>query len=292
MLGTMPAPPRTRTGLAALFALASARCTLLISSDGLVGSETPLDTDGGNGTDGARADAPSGDAGSNDAPSNQDATDAPAQRWCAQQTPAPRFCDDFDDQGPFALWPDQLLEPGTAITRDGQNARSAPSSALVTVPGGAVQHARLKRVLGVATKLTYSFDLAVDKWGGYAEIAYVTVAGTSVHHAYYVRVSDANSALGVTAEAYPPDGGVPQHNLTLTTPPAPGQWKRISLEIDLGSSPRKMTARVDGAVVGSSDLEAELYQPGEATVSVGIGFSPSSASAWAIRFDNATAVWQ
>ena len=100
------------SAVAIALGIAATRCSLTTSLDGLAGTALPLDA----GADAADARAPDADA----ADAGKD-----GGRFCASLTPSPTFCDDFDDEGPFALWAETHANAGSSATRDRGAFRSA-----------------------------------------------------------------------------------------------------------------------------------------------------------------------
>lgn len=262
---------------AAALATATLACSLLNSAEGLTGGAPPQDA-------GASAEAAPGAGAARDgAPA--DGGDASLGRWCDQQVPRPLLCDDFDDEGPLTTrWTSVNSDPTTSIARDDGDWRSPPSSLLtISRPDNASTHVYAKKTLGPKSRISYAFDVKIDTFGSYAEIAYIRVAGPNVGHAYYVRVGSGRTA-GLTAEAYLSDGGVPQHNTDLGVDLS--SWTRLVIDVDLSSTPHTMKATVNGKATVTEPLEAGNYEAGDTAVEAGMGYVTAGSPDWKIRWDN------
>lgn len=116
--------------------------------------------------------------------------------------------------------------------------------------------------------------------------------GTAVRvHSFYLRLNGgATPGAAFTAEAYLPDGGIPQNNVSLAGNPFTS-WTRVAVDYDLGTAPH-VSVSLDGVPAGDVALDPTRFKPDVATVEVGVGYSghPSS-SAWQLRYDNVTVDW-
>lgn len=238
--------------------------------------------------------------GSRDAAVTEAGDGGDAGRWCDSLSPAPSFCDDFDDDGgPFARWTNQFLRAGGTVSRDPGDFRSPPNALLaVSPPTATASAANLHRdVTTTVSTLHVAYDMKIDARdtaAGYAEVNYIDFSTADVPFAFYLRVyDDPNSTSTATIEAYPPDGGVLNHDLPLLGAPRFDTWTRVGVDIDLASATRTMTVTIDGATAAQQTLEPDLYAPGPVSVHVGIGYTGSpSTTDWRIRYDDVTIDWQ
>lgn len=270
------------SALAIAFGIAATRCSLTTSLDGLSGPPSPPET-GADAADAMTADAgDAGDAGKD------------GGRFCASLAPSPMFCDDFDDEGPFAQWTEQRVSAGGTVVRDRGASRSPPNSLLTVAPGSATSGGAALLALTSPTavrRVRFAYDMRVDARDpqtGYAEVSYLNFGSPDRLYAFYVRLfADPARTTTFTAEAYLPDGGVPQHNVELAGDPKFTDWMRVVVDLDLRNAPH-VAVTVDGALAGETALEPSLYPPSVATVGPGIGYAASPSGGWKLRYDNVT----
>ena len=62
--------------------------------------------------------------------------------------------------------------------------------------------------------------------------------------------------------------------------------------IDFKSAVRTATVSIDGNVVGTQTLDANLFAPDSFELSIGTGYAPGDGQEWRILFDNFTADWE
>jgi hypothetical protein len=264
----------------ALTATLLGACALFPSLDGL--------------SDGGKQDAAQSDGPTPDAP--VEGGNADAGRWCDSLSPAPMFCDDFDDQGPLTRWTDFFVRAGATIGRDGTDFRSSPNSLLAVsppanTPSGANVHLDTS---ATKSKVHVAYDMRIDardKSVGYAEINYIDI-DAPIPLDFYMRVfDDPNSTSTITSEANV-DGGVLAHDVPLSGAPRFDTWTRVTVDIDVGAA-HSMTVTIDGQTAAVQPLESNLYAPGPMIVKLGVGYTGSpTTSDWRIRYDNATIDWQ
>ena len=255
-------------------------CSLFPSLDGLSGDQK--DAAQPDAADAAKADAPveGGDAG----------------RWCDSLSPAPMFCDDFDDQGPLTRWTDSYVRAGATIARDGTAFQSAPNALFAISPpangpSSAYVHLDTSSAKG---KVHVAYDMRIDARDtsiGYAEINYIVI-GAAIPLDFYMRVfNDPNSISTITSEANV-DGGVLAHDVALAGAPRFDVWTHVTVDIDVATA-HAMTVTIDGQTAAVQPLESNLYAPGPMSVRVGIGYTGSpTTSDWRVRYDDTTIDWQ
>ena len=219
-----------------------------------------------------------------------------AGRWCDSLSPAPMFCDDFDDQGPLTRWTDSFVRAGATIGRDGTDFQSSPNALLAlsppaNSPSGAYVYLD---TASTKSKVHIAYDMRIDARDtsvGYAEINYVIIAAP-IPIDFYMRVFDDPSSITTMTSEANVDGGVLAHDVPLAGAPRFDAWTRVTVDIDLATA-HAMTVTIDGQTAGTQSLESNLYAPGPMTVRVGIGYTGSpTTSDWRIRYDNATIDWQ
>jgi hypothetical protein len=142
-----------------------------------------------------------------------------------------------------------------------------------------------------------AYDMRIDardQQTKYAEINYIAFDSAVLHFRVYMRVGgSASDPTTITSEVYLADGGVPSHDVALSGTPSFDTWKRVAVEVDVGSTPHTMSATLDGKVVATQTLEPDLYTPGPVSVRPGIGYTGyPTTSDWRVRYDNVTIDWQ
>lgn len=276
---------RTSILLALVLAPVGAACVLGIDPLPGAGSTAPPTIDAAPDASPAFESGPGSPA---DAGAADVRVEAEAGRFCETLLPGPKVCEDFDGPSISSDWKRQV-DPGTSATVDDGGARSGAQSFLVTTDNSAKQTARLSFAIPAAVrKLHVTQDLRVDLRGGYAETAYVFVGPA----AFLLRLPAAGGVPQFTAEAFPPSGEVPQHNVDIDAATTFEPWTHLDVQLDFGASPPAMTVRVDGAVVVAQDLEPDLYASAPAEVQVGIGYVDGDGKPWRVRFDNVTIDWE
>lgn len=261
------------------------QCALMPSLDGFSGSqgvpEASLPDASEAGGDAGRSDA--GDGG----------------RWCASLSPAPFFCDDFDDQGPLSRWTGQNVGSGSSVARDGTAFQSAPNALLTLTPASVGPTSSYVYLSTTATKqkVHVAYDMRIDARDpktGYAEVNYIDFDTPGLKFAIYMRVYDSVTSLStLTSEVYLPDGGIPAHDVALAGNPRFDGWRRVTVDVDLASTPHTLSATIDGKLAAQQTLESGLYGPGPVTVRPGIGYSGyPTTSEWRVRYDNVTIDWE
>ncbi|HSO31338.1 MAG TPA: hypothetical protein VLT33_02445 [Labilithrix sp.] len=268
--------------------VAATRCSLTTSLDGYAGD--PLPAEAGPTTDATTPDG--GDGGTVDA-SRDSAADAAT--FCKSLGASAMFCDDFDDEGPFARWTETILRAGGTVARDRAASRSAPSSLLTVAPGSTDHGSALLRFASpaVVRRFRVAYDVRIDARDtetAYAEVGYVRF---DPYATFYFRVyGDPTKPATFAAEAYLPDGGIPAHNLDLAGAPTLVDWTHVDVDVDLRAAPH-VTVTVDGVLAGDTALEASLYKPAVAVATAGIGYTGApSSGAWKLRYDNVTIDWE
>jgi hypothetical protein len=228
------------------------------------------------------------DASSDVAP-GKDASDT--RRWCERLSPAAKFCDDFDDTVSPTAWDKTLVDPGTTLTRDTIDARSSPRALFITTSGSAKQECLLQKNLPVALlkKVHIAFDMKVDQFGNYSELAYIHVFAAQADSALLVRVRNPEASVVLTSQSFATSPAT-THDVDVVPSSTFATWKRVDLDFDLDAHSARM--QLEGVQVASIALEPTLYVSGTATVGVGYEYVPSDDKRWATRFDNVTIDWE
>jgi len=239
--------------------------------------------------EGARPDA----AATGDAASGADAFDAGAS-FCASLSPAPTFCDDFDEDASLASdWTYFSINPADA------GSVVVDTAAYVSPP------ASLAAQVGPGTSNTAGLVAQVTK-------QFLTPATASAHLEYRLRIDSIDSVenelfsqlgfkgggatpylldvyLGPGAfleEEIPGDAGVTFKEYPLAQQPLVGVWSLVALDVDFVGATVKLT--VDKTVAFQGPLD-QGYTSGPPVLSIGVGYyagSPRTVSGGAAHFDN------
>jgi hypothetical protein len=227
------------------------------------------------------------------------AKDAAPSSYCASLSPAPLFCDDFDEVGDLAVPPwDQVTGANGTATIVSSVDVSAPSSLLVQVnpnaSASAVDVAGYKSFTakqGATGVCTFAFDFRVDiadmSSGSDAVLAAIQLWNGSALWDLELELSyaSATSNLAVSFTENAPYVSHPvSQNLSL------GEWTRVSMTIALpagsgGATPA--TLSFNGAQVASATVHVTTNNP-IPEILVGATVASSSSSGWLAHYDNVT----
>ncbi len=244
-------------------------------------------SDGGQGVD---ACATCGDA---DADVAADGSDGAA--FCATLTPAPAFCEDFDEGSYAAQFTNSTLSADGVLGSDGLAFTSPPNSLFskVGTKTSTGEWAYLTHVFtGTATQVSYAFDLRLDAWGGGESgvLAAITIDKDAPNeHRLELYVRGGIAAL----EEYftTPDGGAPVTNdHTLAWVPKLGAWTHVVFSVD--SAAKTCAATIDGKADVTASAMDPSWTPGTPSFEVGFSYIASNTSAWTARFDNVVVDWK
>jgi hypothetical protein len=231
------------------------------------------------------ADATPRDTGANDGP--------PGSGFCANVTPRPSFCADFDEGKPLeADWTQLVVEPG-GTAQLGTVAKSPPyafNAVTSAIVDGQYLHVLLIEALSpTVTTASLAFDVRFTK--GYAigpntHITFARVRFPPVGAgALYVVEVGIYGGQGQLVETTVPSGGQPQYVMHACPFPAAALWVRAGIDVKLSPSPRARVAydgatQIDTAITPASPSG---MVSGEVGLDVGGSLEPVNAS-----FDNVT----
>jgi len=264
------------------------QCALMPSLDGLSGGENAPDSSPGDATPVDAGSDGGGDGGGSD-----------GGRWCASLSPAPMFCDDFDDQGPLSRWTGEDTRAGATVGRDGTALVSAPNSLLARSPAAVTPSSAYVFLDTTATKskVRVAYDMRIDARDqniAYAEINYIAIDSPVLHFRVYMRIGGKpTDNTTITSEVYLADGGIPSHDVVLSGAPRFDTWTRVGVTVDVASTPHTLSVTLDGKLAATQTLEPNLYAPGPVSVRPGIGYTGyPTTSDWRVRYDNVTIDWE
>lgn len=222
---------------------------------------------------------PGTDAGGIDA-----APDAPSRGFCVSLSPAPKFCDDFDDGLLSNGWDQLTIVPGSDGAIDGTSVRSKPGAFLVETRAAGdndVAHVHLRKsVVGRPARamLTFSVRMA-DTAPAIGAVAIATLDMATNHlFTLYLRDDDAVRPGPALVEI----AGGARSRLALPRVPAADTWTRVTLDVDLLGGRARVT--YDGALVAEGAI-ASVPGAVDPTARVGVyAFGPLPAQT--ARFDD------
>jgi len=253
--------------------------------------------DGGAGESGGSSGSSSGGASS-----GGDASAA----FCASLSPAPTFCEDFEQASWASHW-DQLIQQNGSVTVDSVLPFSNQPDSLLTqtsaaLSGQATEADALKQLAayqGKAIHLTASFEMNVQEWDSASSgqvIAFeIIFKNSSAQFNQIVLNLGSLGSTGVTAQiaenAQGVDGGGAGYNsYPFGTHPPTKQWTKIDVDLVVasptGSGSNVITVKLDGAPQLSQQALGVPLQGGVPWVHLGIGYVATPSSGWAVRYDN------
>jgi hypothetical protein len=302
---------------------AATACTLLTNLNGLTGGGggSPEASTKEDGSADANGITPQGDGGGSDDATvvGEDAgpPEGSTPPFCASQSPAPTFCDDFDeypdDAAALAAPWDQVTGQGGSVKRAGQIFTSSPYAMLVTADSpvtGNIDLAGYKAFTTLpktgeftAGTFTLAFDLyvaAADTTGNSdAVLSAFEMVGTLDNARWALQLetsyddSDAGGVLDVSfsqnrtladgGNTYDPGPAVTQ-SLPLAT------WTRVTMiatTTDLGTA----TVELDfgGKEVSKTSATIPVVD-GIPEILVGLTYAAPSSQGWTVRYDDVTFV--
>ncbi len=244
--------------------------------------------------DDAGVDAPPPPAGDDGGPPSEgggaDAADAnvdAGSRFCASLSPAPRFCDDFDDVDPMTKkWDQQTYLPGiSALSIDETQFTSAPASLLVTTmarPAGEGSVGSLRKTVNgtpLRAKLVFSMRASATTWtqGAYS----VANIDASNDHFYTLYFRDDDFANGQKASLKETVGSTDTYHPLSKVPP-PNVWTRITVELDAEAG--KATVLYGAETV--LDATIASFTMSDPTFRVGSPYMIGPTDAWNVNDDD------
>jgi hypothetical protein len=265
------------------------------------GGDSSVVDSGGVGPEGSMVTPDSGrapDSGTTTQDSSTGDEPPPPVGFCAGLTPAPLFCDDFDEPGALSAPYDQLLTGGGAASSDGTYYVSSPHSLLTSVTANEaaanVDVAGYKSFTskqGAAGTYTLSFDIRIDAsdttTNSDAVLGAIQLWNGSAAWDLELEVAYGNGSFTAWLTE---NGGsdYAQHAASKTLPS--GAWTRVSIGITLPADSSGMAAATmsfGGTQVASSMVHVETSNPIPELI-VGPTYASPSTGGWAVRYDNVT----
>lgn len=300
---------------------AAMACTLITNLDGLTGGGSPEASTPEDGGSDSSGDVTPNDDGSfpgdaHGAGPDDAGRDTSTPPFCASQSPAPTFCDDFDqdpdDAAALAAPWDQVTGLGGSVTRAGAIFTSSPYAMLVTADSpvtGTIDLAGYKAFTTLPKAGQYTvgtFTLAFDL---YVVAADTTASSDAVLSAFEMvgTTGDERWALQLEASYDSGDAGVldvrfsenrtrvdggnvyssgPDSGAPLVLPV--GAWTRVTMittTTDAGAASVELD--FDGKTV-SMGSAAIPFTGGIPEILVGLTYAAPSAQGWTVRYDDVT----
>gem|GEM_PF-1926549 len=258
-------------------------------------------------SDEAEPPADAADAGAEAAPDGQDAApdaatdggtdaadarpDAPSEAgatFCETLTPAPRFCDDFDDGDVDDDWAVRNVLGGSTLELDPASYASSPTSMHVTTKAlDAAQsgpaHLRTT-VTGAVSRVKLAFGVRIETNPAVTKGALaLATLDVSASHFFTLYLRDAPQDGSEPAAILEEIDGATVRRHALTKLPAMGVWTRVTIDVDLGAGVASVLLGTEKAL----DAAVVSAIPGtEATIRVGAVYLFGPADAFEAGFDD------
>jgi hypothetical protein len=280
------------------------------ATTGESGADSGVATDGPASSEGAASEGGSQDSSAPDArtpvdsgkpPDDSGKVDAPPPLgFCASQSPAPLFCDDFDEGASNPAW-DQVTGTGGTVAVNALESVSAPDSMVSTVDANANEndvdlagYKSLTAEQGVAGTVTLDFEIRID--AGDTSAAADAVLGA-------IQLYDGNALYDLELELMYRSATTYAVSLTENAPYlehatgatiALATWTHVTMSV-------VMPAGAAGATTGTLAVGGSTYSTtvhvtsgGNSIVTpipealVGTTFATPAAGGWSVRYDNVT----
>lgn len=277
------------------------------ASTPVVGSDGAVLGEAGHAGDDDAASPPPDDAGAVDSTvaDTSAPVDAPVgTSFCNGLSPAPLFCDDFDESTSLPKW-DSLGSKNGANVVDALLSKSpaqSVASSSVTVSNGAVDvglYKMFSQLTGSVRLETLSFDMYLDTidsaHSALAVVGALALRNTTngLHELQFVLTMSNGKVLATFPEyTEPGDGGATgfiAHNLNIEIPMK--TWTHIAMELDLaspnGGAGNLERIYIDGNQVASIVLSLTVKDPAPQVV-LGLSYVSPPSDPWTVRYDNVT----
>lgn len=230
---------------------------------------------------------------------------APVLGYCAGLSPAPLFCDDFDEGALAASW-DQVSGTNGHASLDSTYSVSPPNAMLSSVTAKASSSVDVAGYKTFAAKenvsgtYTLAFDVRVDAAdtssasdGVLAAILLYDAQSSSNVWALELEVSYAsgNVSASLTEDGSSSTGSTTdyvQHGASASLPM--GAWTRVSLVLALTASSSSAPASMSfgGTQVASATVDVTTTTDPVPEIIIGPTYASSASNGWLVRYDNVT----
>jgi hypothetical protein len=226
--------------------------------------------------------------------------------YCALLTPAPTFCDDFDETGAQGEWDQIVQATGCSVSVDTTMPFAGSGSLLAQTPtsvmGDVLEADALKQFMsfqGKAIKISASFEMNVETWDPSSSgqiIAFEIIFKNSpmTFNQIVMNLSSLGSG-GVTAQiaenAQGADGGAAGYNsYPFASHPPTGMWTMVEVDLVVASPMSATSNEVSVTVGGVPQLTQQALgvplQGGSPYAHLGIGYVSAPGGAWKVEYDN------
>jgi hypothetical protein len=219
--------------------------------------------------------------------------------YCTSLSPAPLFCDDFDEGALAAPW-DQLADTSGAETLNTAEYVSAPYSMLVSVdPDAAVTaidvagYKSFTAKQGVAGTATATFDIRInaadESSASDAIVGAIQLWNGSAYWDLELEVFYASSTHDFSVSMSEDDGtSYVQHAATAHL--AMDAWTRVTLAVVLpagAGGATTATMAFSGTTVASATVHVSTNDP-IPEILIGTTYATPAAGGWSVAYDNVT----
>lgn len=315
-----PVSTRLRVGLVGTIAIALlGACSMLVDLDGYAGG-SPSDAASPSQDASSDRELADGQANPQDATSSDSGADAPLADsstqdsapplgFCASQSPAPLFCDDFDTKDLTAVW-DWLGTTRGQPARDTTMSVSSPDSLVINIQAltanqnmYAVVAKQFAQFANKPIHGSFAFDLRIDAIDMHNNAdglvaVFATVDSTGSRN-WSLQLDALYSAGQITLQFIEyetsADGGADWYQaVTLPKKIALHEWHNVKITFNLPvinalpNGQNTASIALDGASAGSLALKAPIL-PFAPEIDLGSTYILEPSDAWTLHYDNAWA---
>ena len=209
--------------------------------------------------------------------------------WCATVSPAPLFCDDFDEGALSAVWHKQLPTSGL-VEVDTTAAESRPGSLHVKIDDGGTPGGQTAYATTTFSETAVRIEVAFAFWPD------SLVPDDPASYVMEIQVGQNTLSLYVNPSKsawqehlVPPDAtpSFPDHNVQ--TPLPIGAWTDADVVVDLGATPAWLTVKYGGTTVRSDPLDPS-WTAGPWSLTLGPAYLNDTTDTRSFHFDDVV-VW-
>lgn len=254
-------------------------CVLTTDLDGFAGASPP---DGG--PEASSAADGGGDAGPQGAGDASDAEAGASSGFCRGLTPAPLFCEDFDDAPLTQRWDEVHVPASGVLALDDSVSTSASRSLFFRVPAASTGDPTgfVRRSFpSTASKITLTFDLRIDVAppdNNQSYAAQINVVTKSGEVRAYLHIG-----TGVTAMQPWENGTFPGD---INMPALTSEFTRVSIALVLAKGASTLRVTYNGVQVVPITALGAAWEPGVPSLYLGATYVNSPVVERAFHYDN------